>query len=837
MRIAFYGKGGIGKSTIAANVSASLAEAGKKVLHIGCDPKADSTRSLCHGKIPTVLSQINRLGDRITRDDIVFEGAFGICCIEAGGPQAGVGCAGMGITIMEQTLNQLHILDEGWDVIIYDVLGDVVCGGFSVPVRMHYVDLVYIVSSSDYMALYAANNIIKGIAAFSDKQNPMFGGLIGNHCSSNWDRNTVEAFAEKIQGNVIRWMPESSLIKQADFQKKTVLEAYPESSEAEEFRLLAKTMYAHKQGTLPVPLREEALEEVGLEERSMNETACPIETAAFRKGSDMIRSLPAKILEKEGIALLVPGSLACTKAVDQVAKTLDRKEYFFPLFITPGQYADGSSGRLIREALEKILEFSSVQGIIIYASCLEVMFRTDFNAIISSLRNPQDKKVAVLYRGPLVKRNGSPAARLHELIKQMQQAADRSDKPDTFDKSDISGRSDTSRQSARSPLPAAYPDFHGILSTFQQLNVYLFLITPGGCVNGMTEICESKNFYQLKQSRFNDVQLAMGMESSIINGICQDFSKSMHSFAFLTSSAVPTAVGMDVRQISTQLRLKGIPNLYLPSDGFTPAQIGISRAFLEVGKRFVIPPKKHSNQVNILGFSPAVFGPADKITDGLSYLKKEGYTWYLWGTGEIRDIGESAQAALNWVISSEGLALAEWMKKRWNIPYITGIPIGKMEVRHWLNELRRKTENMQSVNDDGMDAELKTEAPCKNILIIAEPVLARSIQTFLQTKWPDLQTVIAVYTPVNALWVWYQQLYPDQDYCCFSSIDQLQLLVDPADAIIADPIYRESLSGNLQTRPWLSLPDPIVSGNAGKQTFYKIFGEKGAVYLEKGLKL
>ena len=161
LRIAFYGKGGIGKSTVAAHLSAAFARTGKRVLHIGCDPKADSTRCLTSGRIPTVLETLGRSEELLAREQLVFPGAFGVSCVEAGGPQAGAGCAGLGITAMADELNRLGILEEPWDVVVYDVLGDVVCGGFAVPMRKHFVDRVYLITSADFMALYAANNIMQ----------------------------------------------------------------------------------------------------------------------------------------------------------------------------------------------------------------------------------------------------------------------------------------------------------------------------------------------------------------------------------------------------------------------------------------------------------------------------------------------------------------------------------------------------------------------------------------------------------------------------------------------------------------------------------------------------
>lgn len=170
--IALYGKGGIGKSTISANISAALAQRGKRILQIGCDPKHDSTRLLLHGElIETVLSYMKRTPpDQYRLHDVVYEGVYGIHCVEAGGPEPGVGCAGRGILTTFEMLERLHIKDYCYDSIIYDVLGDVVCGGFAVPLRREYADRVYIITSGEFMSIYAANNILRGLKNYDTEK-------------------------------------------------------------------------------------------------------------------------------------------------------------------------------------------------------------------------------------------------------------------------------------------------------------------------------------------------------------------------------------------------------------------------------------------------------------------------------------------------------------------------------------------------------------------------------------------------------------------------------------------------------------------------------------------
>lgn len=175
LRIAFYGKGGIGKSTVAAHLSAAFARTGKRVLHIGCDPKADSTRCLTSGRIPTVLETLGRSGGASSPGAACL--SRGVRRLLCGGRRSPGrrGCAGLGITAMADELNRLGILEEPWDVVVYDVLGDVVCGGFAVPMRKHFVDRVYLITSADFMALYAANNIMRGVARYSGAA-PLLGG-------------------------------------------------------------------------------------------------------------------------------------------------------------------------------------------------------------------------------------------------------------------------------------------------------------------------------------------------------------------------------------------------------------------------------------------------------------------------------------------------------------------------------------------------------------------------------------------------------------------------------------------------------------------------------------
>lgn len=251
MKIAFYGKGGIGKSTIAANVSAVYAASGKKVLHIGCDPKSDSTRLLTFGQIPTVLEMVEKKGDSLRKEDILFQGKNGVYCLESGGPQAGIGCAGLGISAAVKELERLGVLSQPWDLIVYDVLGDVVCGGFSVPMRKHYVDKVMIVTSADYMSLYAANNILQGAIRYSDENHCLVAGIAINHIKTEEEVKIGALFSEYTRVPVVATLQESREMRISDYQDQLFTELFPNGQNtAQIYHLLSEIMNEKRQTDL-----------------------------------------------------------------------------------------------------------------------------------------------------------------------------------------------------------------------------------------------------------------------------------------------------------------------------------------------------------------------------------------------------------------------------------------------------------------------------------------------------------------------------------------------------------------------------------------------------------
>ena len=265
-QIAIYGKGGIGKSTTTQNLTAGLVEKGNKVMVVGCDPKADSTRLLLGGLAQkTVLDTLREEGEDIDLDLILKEGFKGTRCVESGGPEPGVGCAGRGIITSIGLLERLGAYTEDLDYVFYDVLGDVVCGGFAMPIREGKAKEIYIVASGEMMALYAANNISKGIARYARQGGVRLGGIICNSRNVDREIEVVCAFAEELGTQLIHFVPRDNVVQRAEIRKKTVIEFQPEANQADEYRELARKIEENTQFVIPKPITQERLEEILME--------------------------------------------------------------------------------------------------------------------------------------------------------------------------------------------------------------------------------------------------------------------------------------------------------------------------------------------------------------------------------------------------------------------------------------------------------------------------------------------------------------------------------------------------------------------------------------------
>lgn len=281
-QIAIYGKGGIGKSTTTSNLTAALSKLGYKVMQFGCDPKSDSTNTLRNGTyIPTVLDTL-REKSAVNAHDVIFEGFNGVYCVEAGGPAPGVGCAGRGIITAVELFKQQRIFEElDLDFVIYDVLGDVVCGGFAVPIREGIAEHVFTVSSADFMSIYAANNLFRGIKKYSNAGGALLGGVIANSINAPYAREIIDDFVERTKTQVIEYIPRSVTVTQCELQGKTTIEAAPDSEQAKIYFRLAEKIARHKDSKTPEPL---SIQELRSWAAKWGDYLLALETGSIRPG-------------------------------------------------------------------------------------------------------------------------------------------------------------------------------------------------------------------------------------------------------------------------------------------------------------------------------------------------------------------------------------------------------------------------------------------------------------------------------------------------------------------------------------------------------------------------
>ena len=265
---AIYGKGGIGKSTTTQNLVAALAEAGKKVMIVGCDPKADSTRLILHSKAQnTIMEMAAEAGtvEDLELEDVLKVGFGGVKCVESGGPEPGVGCAGRGVITAINFLEEEGAYEDDLDFVFYDVLGDVVCGGFAMPIRENKAQEIYIVCSGEMMAMYAANNIAKGIVKYANSGSVRLGGLICNSRKTDREDELIIALAEKMGTQMIHFVPRDNVVQRAEIRRMTVIEYDPKAGQADEYRALAQKVMANKMLVIPNPITMDELEALLME--------------------------------------------------------------------------------------------------------------------------------------------------------------------------------------------------------------------------------------------------------------------------------------------------------------------------------------------------------------------------------------------------------------------------------------------------------------------------------------------------------------------------------------------------------------------------------------------
>lgn len=264
-KIAIYGKGGIGKSTTQQNTAAAMAHFhDKNVMIHGCDPKADSTRLILGGKMQTTMMDTLREDgeDACTPENVMDTGFEGIKCVESGGPEPGVGCAGRGVITAITLMETFGVYDEELDFVFFDVLGDVVCGGFAMPIRDGKASEIYIVASGEMMALYAANNICKGLVKYAEQSGVRLGGIICNSRNVDGELELITDFCKKIGTQMIHFVPRDNIVQKAEFNKQSVVEFNETCNQANEYKTLAEKIIGNDNFVIPKPMTMDELEDL-----------------------------------------------------------------------------------------------------------------------------------------------------------------------------------------------------------------------------------------------------------------------------------------------------------------------------------------------------------------------------------------------------------------------------------------------------------------------------------------------------------------------------------------------------------------------------------------------
>lgn len=266
-QIAFYGKGGIGKSTTSQNTLAAMAQKGQRILIVGCDPKADSTRLILHSKAQTTVLHVaaeKGAVEDVELEEVLKTGFANIRCVESGGPEPGVGCAGRGIITAINFLEENGAYED-LDFVSYDVLGDVVCGGFAMPIREGKAQEIYIVTSGEMMAMYAANNISRGVLKYAHSGGVRLGGLICNSRQTDREHELISTLAARLSTHMIHFVPRDNIVQHAELRRMTVAEYAPDSNQADEYRTLADKIINNTNLTVPTPIEMDELEELLIE--------------------------------------------------------------------------------------------------------------------------------------------------------------------------------------------------------------------------------------------------------------------------------------------------------------------------------------------------------------------------------------------------------------------------------------------------------------------------------------------------------------------------------------------------------------------------------------------
>lgn len=556
--------------------------------------------------------------------------------------------------------------------------------------------------------------------------------------------------------------------------------------------------------------------------KDAEQNRCTIEEITLNHSNRQYVVLPEIIFRTDDIVLAGTGSFSCVRALYRTAVKERALGRFLYRVITPEQYALGQAEDLICNLLEEALKRTNAGGIIYYASCMDVVSRIDFEKIRKKLHNPDQIPVEILFRGPMVRRYLDSNKKLTELLMKIP----------------------VSKMPLKSnfcDLPPMMPDFEAVCGVLQAWDVYRFLVSSGGCDGCISGIGEWGTKYRVTKSRVDDLQIAVGCEPFIENGLVWDYkNKKCNKIACIMGAGLPKLISFDYKRIEKRMKREQIDYVMMKTDGFHFAQQGIADMYLSLFQKFDDTEQKRKRAVGILGAHCFSTLQKEETKVCAAEIKKMGYQTVWPENEELFEIEELKNTVCNWVVSTEGIPIAKYLYYNYNIPYMIGIPVGKKLMSDWQNyfteEKWKKFPPVQS-----------RQVKRKKILLIGDPVATWGIAKYLM-ETETAEVIFAAYTQLVSSRRWYTETLrgteehwlggenPIKEIRYFKDQTELKILVEDADVIFGDSLLKMAFAEEkICEKKWTDLPTLFLNCGIRMDKYeYHLFGTKGARWIHAG---
>lgn len=541
------------------------------------------------------------------------------------------------------------------------------------------------------------------------------------------------------------------------------------------------------------------------------EVYCRVEQTEPGRNSCNSMTLPAKIWARKDLALVAAGSLSCLSALYAKAAAMGKLHQFSYCCISPLEYASGNSVLKIQEQLQRALDKKGCGGVILYASCMEMLTGLDFTGVKAALWNPKGIPVEMFRRGPMVTRHEAPGENLKKIMEAM--PPEQTEMERTVD-----------------ILPVPFPDAAAIARCLQSGRTYNFLMTAGGC-GGCIPGEEGLDAYHLRKSRFHDLEAAGGCEEALQNSIFRDKQELGAGLpGCLMSSSVPRLLSIDGECMAKELTRRGEEFWYLPSDNFHMAAEGLSKAILRLGKHLLKRESCNLIQVNILGSHPLAAAKREHLEQGAALLEKKGFLPVFLDMEDWESWEQAGFGAFNWVTSIEWLPLAKWMEEVWEVPWLCGFPVGAKAASYLMSAIEKKL--MREKEQPGAPKEQTREEKRIQALLLGEPVLTKGISDYIEQEFGWKKSRRAVYAPLASARRWYREHAPGE-FVFLTEHACLKELLAGAEVVLADARFENAVKAIRPKIPFIPLAWPLeLSGRGDEKRPPELFGKAGAAWLK-----